>query len=85
MYLLEFAPDWDRYLAKMDKSVQNQILNKIEKLMDLDKSARHLRHGIPVFVIESGQYRICYEEKGNSRRVVFAGSHKQYGKWCRKQ
>lgn len=55
--------------------------------MQLKKAAkaRHLRHGLPFFVVESGQLRVCFEEDRRKRIIVFAGNHKQYEKWYRNQ
>ncbi|PIN84823.1 MAG: hypothetical protein COV47_05390 [Candidatus Diapherotrites archaeon CG11_big_fil_rev_8_21_14_0_20_37_9] len=84
MYKLNFAPGWDKYFSKMDKGEKEKILGKIEKIMTLEK-ARHLKFGSPYYVVESGQHRICYEQKGNTRTIAFAGNHKQYEKWYKKQ
>ena len=58
----------------------DDLKEKIEQLKTLLK-ARHLKQGIPIFVVESGQYRICFREKGKAREILFAGNHKQYQKW----
>jgi len=55
-------------------------LKKIQQLKTLAK-ARHLKKGLPYFVVETGQYRICFKEEGNLRTIHFAGNHKQYQKW----
>jgi len=80
LFELVFAQGWDCYFYKMDKSVQKPIMKKIQQLKFLGKT-RHLEHGLPFFVVEAGQYRICFEEWSNKRVIVFAGSHKQYEKW----
>lgn len=84
LFELSFAEEWDEYFKKLDKPEKQKIWAKIQQLKTL-QSARHLRHGLPFFVVESGQYRICFEEKNNSRIIMFAGTHKQYEKWLKKQ
>jgi len=84
LYELNFAPDWDKYFSKMDKNEKEKILIKIEKMMTFEK-ARHLKFVSPYYVVESGQHRICCEQKGNTRTISFAGNHKQYEKWYKNQ
>jgi hypothetical protein len=80
LFKLNFAKDWDKYFSKMDSSIKRILWKKIIRLERLPK-ARHLKRGFPIFVVESGQYRICFEEKGKTRNILFAGNHKQYQKW----
>ena len=84
MFELDYADDWDFYFRKPDKSEREKTWKKIQQLKHLP-STRHLKHGLPYFVVETGQYRICFEEIGNIRRIMFAGNHKQYEKWIKKQ
>ncbi|MBI5554208.1 MAG: hypothetical protein HY917_05735 [Candidatus Diapherotrites archaeon] len=65
---------------KLDSFTQQILLKKIDRLETLE-TARHLRHGVPLFVVEAGQYRICFDEKEKTRLILFAGNHKQYEKW----
>jgi len=44
-----------------------------------------MMHGLPNFVIETGQYRICFRKKENIIFIIFAGNHKQYEKWFKTQ
>jgi len=67
-------------LGQMDRSIQLRINKKLNQLKTL-QSARHLKHGLNYFVVETGQYRICYAEETNTRTIVFIGTHKQYEKW----
>lgn len=83
MFELEFVEDWDDFFEKFDNSSKNIVWKKIMKLKYL-QSARHLCHGLQFFVVEVGQYRICFEEINNVRRIVFVGNHKQYEKWYKK-
>ncbi|MFH1240424.1 MAG: hypothetical protein V1672_04355 [Candidatus Diapherotrites archaeon] len=83
MFNLEFVEGWDKFFLKFDKSEKHKIWKKIQSLKTL-KTARHLRHGFPFFVVEAGQHRICFEEQNNNRRIMFAGNHKQYLQWLRK-
>ena len=84
MFELLYSPGWDVHFSRMDKSVQAPIIKKIKQLVFLGKT-RHLEHGLPFFVVECGQYRICFKEKDNKRIVVFVGDHKQYEKWYESQ
>lgn len=84
MFELSFADDWDIYYSKLDNSIKEIIWKKIQQLKILEKP-RHLEHGLNYFVVETGQYRICFEEKQNIRIIAFVGNHKQYEKWCKKQ
>ncbi|MFH0714543.1 MAG: hypothetical protein V1847_02590 [Candidatus Diapherotrites archaeon] len=82
MYALEYADDWDQYFVKLDKAEQERIWKKIQQLKTISR-ARHLRHGTPLFVVEAGQYRICFGQFGKVRKIAFAGNHKQYEKWLK--
>lgn len=77
---MDYDKGWDRFFSKMDNSEQARIWKKIQQLKTLAK-ARHLGRGLPYFVAESGQHRICFIEEGQTRTIVFAGNHKQYQKW----
>jgi len=80
MYELKYAEGWDKYFIKFDKNTQEKIIKKIQKLKE-QTSSRHLGLGAPYFVEECGQLRICFKEENNTRRIAFAGTHKQYEKW----
>jgi len=80
MYELEYKEDWDKYFKKMNKELQIKIWKKIQQLKELE-SARHLKLGLPFFVVETSQYRITFRQIGKTRTVWFAGNHKQYEKW----
>lgn len=80
LFELGFADNWDHYYSKMDSTEKKRIWKKIQQLKALSK-ARHLKQGAPIFVVESGQNRICFREKGKTREILFAGNHKQYKKW----
>jgi hypothetical protein len=84
LFELVFANDRDVYYSKTDSSEQNKIWKKIQQLKTLSK-ARHFKHGVPIFVVETAQYRICFREKEKAREILFAGNHKQYEKWYKKQ
>ncbi len=86
LYALEFIEKWDAYLKKLDKPIQQKIRKKIEKLK-IELSARHLKYGLNYFVAEVGQHRICFKANETKRvkRVYFAGTHKDYEKWIKKQ
>ncbi|MCX6802488.1 MAG: hypothetical protein NT067_05265 [Candidatus Diapherotrites archaeon] len=84
MFELEFEEAWDKHFAKLDKTEQERIWKKIQQLKALEK-ARHLKHGLPFFVLETGQYRVCFSEENKTRTILFAGNHKQYEKWLKQQ
>jgi hypothetical protein len=62
LFELSFAEGWNKYFNKLDNSEQQKIWKKIQKIKTLEK-IRHLKYGLPLFVIETNQYRICFEEK----------------------
>lgn len=84
LFELKFMDGWDKYYSKLSNPERERIWKKILQLKTLQK-IRHLKHGLPFFVLETGQYRICFEEKDKIRRVMFAGNHKQYEKWYMRQ
>jgi mRNA-degrading endonuclease RelE of RelBE toxin-antitoxin system len=85
MYKIEYHEDWDRFFCKLHPEIQNRIWKKIQQIKD-GLPGRHLEHGLPFFVEEVGQHRICYVEDKprNIRLICFAGDHKDYDKWRRK-
>ncbi|MBN1941619.1 MAG: hypothetical protein JW772_05570 [Candidatus Diapherotrites archaeon] len=86
MYKLDFKPGWDIYFSKMDKKTQGQIWKKIQKQKTETKS-RHMRFGLEFYVLEIGQYRVALKlkEKEKLKTVWFAGNHKQYERWYKRQ
>ena len=80
-YTINFAPKWDIYFKNFDSQIQKRIAKKINQLKN-DISARHNKFGLSYFVLEVGQYRICYIENKNkkNRIIAFTGTHKQYTK-----
>jgi mRNA-degrading endonuclease RelE of RelBE toxin-antitoxin system len=86
LHTLEFDEEWDFYFKKLDKSVRERILKKIEKLKtdwNIGSFSRHLRHGAPYPVQEIGKYRLCFRLKDKEKviRIYFADDHKDYEKW----
>ncbi len=80
MFKVIFEPGWDKFFSKFERAERERILKKINQLAYFE-TRRHLGYGAPYFVAEAGQYRVCYEETGGVRKVIFAGNHKQYEKW----
>jgi len=80
LFELHYAGDWDIFYCKMDKAEQLRIWKKIQQLKTLART-RRLKEGLPYFVVETGQCRICFREEGNKRTIHFVGNHKQYQKW----
>jgi len=85
-YVLDFHKKWDEYFQKLDLSVKKRLFKKILKLQE-PVPARHLKHGLPYFVLESKQYRICFTRNESKKlvKLFFAGTHKDYEKWIQKQ
>ncbi|MDO8428233.1 MAG: hypothetical protein Q7S92_03400 [Candidatus Diapherotrites archaeon] len=80
-----FKPDWDLHFKDFDKSIQEHVLKKIEK-MEQSLQARGL-HSLRFQIEEVGQYRIAFiqDEKTHTKYIHFVGNHKQYEKWYREQ
>ena len=83
-YEILFDPDWDKYFQKLDRSIQIRIAKTINKLGE-NVPARHLKQGLPFYVTEIGQYRICFkiDKEKKIKILYFAGDHKDYEKWYR--
>ena len=81
-YEIEFHPDWDRYFSKLDNSMKQRVAKKIVQLQG-DATSRHLKQGLPFYVSEIGQYRLCYsiDEEKKIKTLHFVGDHKEYEKW----
>jgi len=84
LFTLEYDLEWDKYFSKLDKSEKEKLGKKILTLKTKD-SSRHLKYGLNFFVLESGQYRVCFEQINKKRIIMFAGNHKQYEKWLKQQ
>ncbi len=80
MYEIVFDKDWFKYWKKIPQNLHPQLLNKMKELKE-EKTFRHLKFGLPYFVLEFGQYRVCFKEKDNVRTLYFVGDHKEYEKW----
>ena len=81
LWIIDYEDDWDIYFNNLDKTIQSQILKKIQQLQYCI-SARHF-HKLNFFILEVGQYRIdFFENKDKKFRIIaFIGNHKQYEKW----
>lgn len=81
MWRLAFKPNWDFHFRKFDKSVQQIILKKFEKMKEplLGRGLTASRYQIE----EIGQYRIAFiqDEEAKTKKIHFVGDHKQYEKW----
>lgn len=80
MYEIVFAESYFKFWKNISLDTRSKIIKKIE-LLKTDKKFRHLRSGLPYFVQEVGQYRVCFLEKDNTRILIFVGNHKEYEKW----
>ncbi len=81
-YALDYDEEWDVHFKDFDSTVQLQVMNKIQQLKT-PRQHRHLKHGKPYFVEESGGYRIVFKvnENAKTKTIRFVGTHKQYEKW----
>lgn len=84
MFSIEFDPRWEEYYSSLPPDIKPRVWKKILQIQ-AGLPGRHLQHGIPIFVEEVGQYRICYmEDKNNKiRKIYYVGKHKEYDKWNR--
>ncbi len=80
MFEVVLDSEAEEQFNSIDKGQKEKLGKKIAQLQELVK-VRHLRHGLPFSVVEVGQYRICFEESENIRKIRFVGTHKQYEKW----
>ncbi len=73
----------ERLFLALDNSVKERIEKKLEQLRRDDLPSRHLKHGLPHFVAEVGQYRIAFLVRHDLRqkRILFVGDHKAYEQW----
>lgn len=81
-YSVGFHEDAKKRLLALDFSVREKMLKRIARMQD-EPTGRHLRRGVPFFVIEVGQYRIAYycDENKKEKEIYFVGDHKEYQKW----
>jgi len=84
MYKLEYIDGWDSHFHNLHPEVQKRIWKKIQQIKNGLKG-RHLGYGLPFFVEEVGQNRICYisDDKNMIRSIHFAGDHKDYESWLK--
>ena len=84
-YRIFFEAEAETQFHSLEGGVREKISKKLEQLQRGDMQSRHLKHGIPVFVEEVGQYRIVFKTRDDlkQKRVVFVGDHKHYEKWYR--
>ena len=83
-YTVGLHEDAARGLEELDNSVSEKLIKRMARMRE-EEPGRHLHHGLPYFVEEVGQYRLAYTCRGNAKTVYFAGDHKSYEKWLRKQ
>ena len=83
MFAIHFQEDAERNLLMLDASTRERILKRIDRMRN-EPPGRHMKHGLPYFVEEAGQYRIVYELEGNLKNIYFVGDHKSYERWYKK-
>ncbi len=78
---LEFKPDWDIHFKHFDRSIQQHIIKKLEK-MKQPIQGRGLNNS-KYQIEETGQHRIAFieDETTRTKYIHFIGNHKQYEKW----
>lgn len=81
-YDLTFDQDWPEYYGQLDGGLQiraKKLLRKLKEGLD----GRHLKYGVDFYVLEFGQYRMCYKkfEEQKVKKLYFVGDHKEYEKW----
>jgi mRNA-degrading endonuclease RelE of RelBE toxin-antitoxin system len=83
-YSVIFHEEARRKIFALDHSVRKLILKKIAR-MKTEPAGKHLRHGLPYFIAEVGQYRIAYEvDEAEKKKIIqFVGDHKEYAEWYR--
>ena len=84
MYTLDYDPDWDGYFQDVSDEIKKRFLKRREKYRNFPTTGfRHSKHGLPYFVDEIGQYRICFisDEERDIRTFCFIGKHKEYEKF----
>ena len=86
MYNAIFDEEWPDYFNKLDNQIKERIAKKIKKILEHPQK-RHLTGNAKYFVDEAGQHRIVYRvfESSNEAKFYFAGNHKEYEKWYKKQ
>ncbi|MFH0973239.1 MAG: hypothetical protein V1817_00400 [Candidatus Micrarchaeota archaeon] len=83
MYEVGFEDEAKKQFFDLDKTIQYRIEKKVGQLERDDFKSRHLKHGVPVFVEEIGQYRLVFKtiEAKKEKRILFVGDHKHYKEW----
>ena len=82
-YAIVLDEEARKLFLALDKSVREIIAKKLVQLEREDLQSRHLKVGVPVFVEETGQYRIAFKKREQEKQklVVFVGDRKDYVKW----
>ena len=81
-YSIDYDEGWDENFKDFDLSTKSVITKKIQQLKQPLKH-RHLKRGLPFFVVEVVGYRITFQidEEKKTKTIRFVGDHKQYEKW----
>ncbi len=85
MYCIDFDSAWYGFLSAVPLEVQRRFAKRLDKKYVSHPAAgfRHAKFGVPYFVDEIGQYRVCFksDEHAKTRRFYFIGDHKAYERW----
>ena len=85
MYTLKYDyPDWVEYFQDVPDEIKKRFLKRREKFKSFPTTGfRHSEKGLPYFVDEMGQYRVCFKSDENVkvRTFYFIGDHKKYEKF----
>jgi mRNA-degrading endonuclease RelE of RelBE toxin-antitoxin system len=81
-YEVLFDPKWDGWFSRLDGSMKKRVMKKILQLQGENPSC-HLKQGVPYYVAEIGQHRLCYkiDRERKAKILCFVGDHKEYEKW----
>ena len=83
MYNLDYHPKWKEYFENLPENVKIRAIKRINFILENPTRQRHLKYGLPYFVVEFGQYRITYKVLESEQKIIFyfVGNHKEYEKW----
>ncbi|MFH0906463.1 MAG: hypothetical protein V1824_03945 [archaeon] len=83
MYILEFTEEFEKEYNKLDLFLRKKIYNKALELLEPDISRKHLKYGLPYFVLKIDKSsRLIYNLESNKVICIkYFNTHKEYEKW----